>query len=117
MSKFAKQFQCLNGPCAGRYIDAPATADFGDATAVPWTKASGSKAFAVYLVVEHQGQDGLMFIKSYDDAQDAAEKVQELSLVARVMRERAASESVPIDGMMDDLAPMRPLILTERNLS
>ena len=105
MTQFKKTLLIFNGPCQGNYVDTAPGASFGDACALPWTNQQGKQRFAVYLLVEHQGQQGMMFLKSYETAFGAQQKVQELSMVAAVMREKAARDSVPLDVPEETLEP------------
>lgn len=80
----SKTFHCLNGPCQGAPVQAPYDTVAGNACALRWEGPKGAR-FAVYLVVDipssiGHGQ-GLMYMKSYAKADDAAQRVREISAV------------------------------------
>lgn len=77
-------YRCFNGPCQDRTVDAPADTVPGCATALPWQTTRGDTKYAVYVVVEHLGQSGLMFLKSYDRPHQAQQRVREITAVCSV---------------------------------
>ncbi len=79
-----KSFPCFNGPCQGSTVDAPADTTPGNAVALPWQTIKREPRFAVYVVVEFQGQEGLMYLKSYDKPFKAQQRVREISAVCAV---------------------------------
>lgn len=93
-SRFApavQSFVCLNGPKQGEYVDAPegATIEKGSAVAVPWFDAKGIMRYCVYVLVEHEGSLGLMFMKTHDKPLPAQEQVQHIRIVMEMARESA----------------------------
>jgi hypothetical protein len=73
------QLRCLNGPCQQSIIDAPMEVLPGYATAVRWTNIKGSPRYAVYVVVEHQGRTGLLYLKSYEKPYQAEQRVRHIT--------------------------------------
>ncbi len=78
-SRFAKSFTCLNGPKQGTDVDAPPGTETGSACALPWFDARGVMRYCVYMVTEHEGRLGLMFIKTHDTPASAQEQVQRIA--------------------------------------
>lgn len=72
---------CFNGPCQGSTVDAPKDATPGTACALQWKNVSGHPRYAVYMLVDYNGTQGLMFVRSYDKPDHAANKVRMLSAV------------------------------------
>ncbi len=71
-------YNCLNGPCEGTPVEAPSDATVGTACAIPWNGPSGRR-FAVYMLVDHNGMRGLMFMQTYQRAEYAQAKVNRLT--------------------------------------
>jgi hypothetical protein len=74
-----RSYQCLNGPCEGRGVEAPSDATPGTACAIPWKTPRSEERFAVYLLVDHNGHQGLMYIQSYSKPDYAQAKVQRVT--------------------------------------
>lgn len=74
-------YNCLNGPCAGTPVEAPSDATPGTGCAIPWKTPNGEQRYAVYLLVEHNGHYGLMFIQSYQRPEYAQAKVNRLTAI------------------------------------
>lgn len=81
-------FSCLNGPCEGNFVDAPKRAravPLGTATAVRWMTTKGKARYAVYILVQHDARQALMYLQSYDRPHQAERKVQEMTQVAVIL--------------------------------
>ncbi len=82
---------CLNGPLQGLAVEEPKFgAKPGMAVALPWQTPAGAKRFAVYLTtapdaVPEQPGAGLMYLRSYDRPQYAAQKVRLLTIGATML--------------------------------
>lgn len=77
-------FTCLNGPCHGATVDAPSHATPGTACALRWATVKRAPRYAVYLLVDHNGEHGLMYMQSYTTPQYAQAKVQRLTALCAV---------------------------------
>lgn len=75
------QVTCFNGPCQGDAVEAPKDATPGTACALQWKNVDGRPRYAVYMLVDYNGTQGLMFVRSYDKSEHAANKVRMLSAV------------------------------------
>jgi hypothetical protein len=76
------QLMCLNGPCQGSKVDAPIGVVPGTATALKWQNVQNKDRFAVYVVVEHNGIRGLMYLKSYNRPFQAVQRVNQITAIA-----------------------------------
>lgn len=90
-SRFAESFLCFNGPKQGEYVDSQPGAAVGSACAVPWFDAKGVLRYCVYVLTEHQGTTGLMFIKTHDTTLSAQEQVHRITAVVNMAKEAAAT--------------------------
>jgi hypothetical protein len=77
------KLRCLNGPCEGSIVEAPFAVMSGVATALRWMTSQQAKRYAVYVVVDHLGLRGLMYLKSYSQPHHAEQKVGLLTVIAR----------------------------------
>lgn len=82
-SRFAKSYVCLNGPKEGDYIDAPPGVEVGSAVALPWFDAKHIIRYAVYILTEHEGTVGLMFLQSHEKAEKAQQHVHRITTVVQ----------------------------------
>jgi hypothetical protein len=78
-------YRCLNGPCQDRDVEAPRDATPGTACALHWTTPARASRYAVYLLVDLNGQRGLMYLQSYTKPSWAQAKVQRLTLLCAEM--------------------------------
>lgn len=78
-------YVCLNGPCAGANVQAPHDATPGTATALPWRTTKRQDRYAVYLLVDYNGQRGLMFLRSYHTPIQAQWKVERMTRICAEM--------------------------------
>lgn len=94
-SRFAPEtisFLCLNGPKQGDYVNAPAgvVPEHGSATAVPWFDIKHIIHYCVYVVVEHEGANALMFVEKHDTPERAQAHVHRIAQAMQMAREVAA---------------------------
>lgn len=75
------QLTCFNGPCQGEAVEAPKDATPGTACALQWKNVNGQPRYAVYMLVDYNGTQGLMFVQSYHKPEHAANKVRMLTAV------------------------------------
>jgi hypothetical protein len=85
-SRFAKSFICLNGPKQGTDVDAPPGTEPGSAVALPWVNARGVVCYCVYMVTEHEGTEGLMFIKTHGTPDGAQEQVHRIAAAVQAAK-------------------------------
>lgn len=85
-SRFAKSVTCLNGPRQGLSIDAPPGVETGSAVALPWANLKGETRYCVYMLTEHEGKEGLMFIKTHDTPASAQEQVQRIAMAVQAAK-------------------------------
>lgn len=78
------RLQCWNGPKKNALVGAPLDAAPGMAVALPWKTLDREDRFAVYVVEELNGRMGLLFLKSYEKAYQAQQRVQQITSVMRV---------------------------------
>lgn len=74
-------FVCLNGPAQGATVEAPADATPGTACAIPWATVKGEPRYAVYVLVDWNGAQGLMYLRSHQRPEYAQSHVQRLTLL------------------------------------
>lgn len=74
-----QRFVCWNGPKQDALVGAPMDASVGTACALPWQTPEGKSRFAVYVLTEHAGRKGLLYLKSYESAQRAADRVTQIT--------------------------------------
>lgn len=76
-----EKLQCLNGPCQGAKVDAPVGVVPGTPTALKWQNLQNKDRYAVYIVVEHSGMRGLMYLKSYNRPFQAQQRVNQIQAI------------------------------------
>lgn len=76
-----KSYPCFNGPCQGSTVDAPSDATPGTACALPWKTIEGKPRYAVYVLVDWNSTQGLMYLNSYQRPEHAQEKVIRLTAI------------------------------------
>jgi hypothetical protein len=76
-----KYFPCFNGPVQGTSVQAPSDATPGTACALPWKAVDGSMLYAVYVLVDYNGHQGLMFLQNYVRPEYAQAKVERLTAI------------------------------------
>ncbi len=86
MSRFARSFTCLNGPKQGFTVEAPPGVETGSAVALPWVNVSGEPRYCVYMLTEHEGQEGLMFIKVHETPIAAQEQVHRIAAAVQAAK-------------------------------
>lgn len=74
-----QSFPVWNGPKEGARVGAPMDAEPGMAVALPWKTPDQEDRFAVYVLQDFNGQLGLLYLKSYEKAHRAQERVQQIT--------------------------------------